>query len=61
MSDLIHISNAPNIKVGDVFTIEGIRPLIANPDRRWWQFWKPRLIENPDPEILQMFKVVNSK
>lgn len=44
-----------NLKVGDVFTIDGMH-LTPNPDRKWWQIWKPR-------EVLrygsQRYKVVS--
>lgn len=28
--------------VGDEITIAGVHRRIKNPDRRWWQFWRPR-------------------
>jgi hypothetical protein len=45
------------IKVGDTFTVAGVRRLGPNPDRAWWQFWRPRLIESAE---LQTYKVVAS-
>lgn len=44
------------IKPGEAFTIEGLYRMVPNPDRRWWQFWKPRLVKKANE--LQMFKVV---
>ena len=32
------------IKRGDIFTYEGINEMMRNPDRRWWQLWKPRFV-----------------
>jgi hypothetical protein len=29
---------------GDTFTIAGCKRVVRNPDRRWWQLWKPRQI-----------------
>lgn len=45
------------VKVGDTFTIEGVRRRVPNPDRAWWQLWRPRLIESVE---LQTYKVVAS-
>lgn len=28
---------------------------IRNPDRRWWQFWKPRWVWNPGNPIGDLF------
>lgn len=36
------------IKLGDSITIEGLHRVIANPDRRWWQLWKPRMVETSE-------------
>jgi hypothetical protein len=44
------------IKIGDTFTIEGVYRMVPNPDRRWWQLWKPRLAKKANE--LQMFRVV---
>lgn len=44
------------IEIGETFTVAGINPTKPNPDRRWWQFWKPRRV--PDIVELQIFKVV---
>lgn len=44
------------IKVGDKFTISGIYKGIKNPNRRWWTFWRPRIVA--DPNVLQQFRVV---
>lgn len=38
------------------FTIAGVHPVTPNPNRRWWQFWKPKTIA--DRTRLQTFKVV---
>lgn len=43
------------MQTGDTFTIAGIHPVIANPARRWWQFWKPRKVA--DRTRLAMFTV----
>lgn len=42
------------IKIGDEFTIAGVRNMRPNPDRRWWQLWKPRRV----PAELKVFRVV---
>jgi hypothetical protein len=42
------------LKVGDEVTIAGCLVLVRNPDRRWWQFWKPRMIMSGE---LQRFRV----
>ena len=38
----------------DTFVIAGAYERIANPDRRWWQFWKPRFVAGKN---LQRFNV----
>lgn len=43
-------------KSGDVFTIEGLHPAIRDPNRRWWQFWKPRMVA--DKDRLATFRVL---
>ncbi len=37
------------MKPGDKVTIEGVYRAIPNPDRRWWQFWKPRMVDTSEP------------
>jgi hypothetical protein len=32
------------MKTGDKVTIAGVYRNVPNPNRRWWQFWKPRRI-----------------
>lgn len=32
------------LKVGDTFKLAGLYKKIPNPDREWWQPWKPRHI-----------------
>lgn len=34
-----------SIKPGDRVTIEGLHRVVPNPRRRWWQLWKPRMVE----------------
>ncbi len=29
---------------GDKFTIAGVYEMIPNPNRRWWQWWRPRKV-----------------
>lgn len=29
---------------------------IRNPDRRWWQWWKPRQIWNPDIDLGRLIR-----
>lgn len=36
-----------NIKPGDKFTVAGVYHALPNPDRKWWQFWKPDKIAGP--------------
>lgn len=42
------------MKPGDTFTLEGIHELYPNFHRRWWQFWKPKLVKGA---ALRRFKV----
>lgn len=46
------IHTAPNLKVGDVFTIGGTVRLVPS-GRRWWQLWKPRLVPDPNGALAQ--------
>lgn len=32
------------MKSGDSLTIAGVWRKIPNPDRKWWQFWRPRMV-----------------
>lgn len=34
------------IKPGDIVTVAGFYVTVPNPHRRWWQFWKPKMIED---------------
>jgi hypothetical protein len=43
------------MKPGDMVTIGGCYVMAANPDRRWWQFWRPRMVPTDE---LQQFRVV---
>ncbi len=54
----MHVTAKPptGIEVGDVVTISGFFDLKENPDRRWWQFWKPRHV--PGAGHLTKFHVV---
>ena len=36
------------IKTGDTITIAGVMRKAINPDRRWWQFWKPRMVASDE-------------
>lgn len=40
---------------GDLVTIDEIYRKIPNRDRKWWQFWKPRLVTTDE---LQLFRVI---
>jgi hypothetical protein len=40
-----------DIKPGDTLTFEGINHMVPNPDRRWWQFWKPQMIDTGEGVI----------
>jgi hypothetical protein len=42
------IDSAP--QPGDTFTIAHIYRMIPNPDRKWWQVWKPRKVCSREPE-----------
>lgn len=44
--------------IGEHFTIGNVHPLIPNPGRKRWQFWKPRKIV--DKSRLAVFKVVST-
>lgn len=35
------------LKPGDKLTIAGAMVPIKNPSRKWWQFWKPRMVAGP--------------
>lgn len=48
---------AMSVKVGDEFTIAGVRTAVPNTARRWWQFWKPKYILGP----LQRYRVKEIK
>ncbi len=41
---------------GEKFTIAGVYDTKPNPDRRWWQFWKPLRIA--DKEKLTVFEIL---
>jgi hypothetical protein len=43
------------IKTGDKVTISGCYARVRNPDRKWWQLWKPRMVTTKE---LQQFTVV---
>lgn len=49
------IAGPADIKMGDVFTISGIYEEVKNPDRKWWQFWKPKMVSSG----LKKFHVTN--
>lgn len=34
----------PTLSIGEIFTADGFYELLPNPDRSWWQIWKPRHI-----------------
>lgn len=38
------------IKVGDTVTFAHIYETVSNPDRRWWQVWKPRFVATDNPQ-----------
>lgn len=42
------------METGDTFTIAGVNRMVPNPSRKWWQFWKPRMIDSGQ---IQMFIV----
>jgi hypothetical protein len=46
----------PTTSLGEKFTIAGVHPEIRNPDRIFWQFWKPKKIS--DKSRLSVFTVV---
>ena len=46
------------VKAGDTITVAGIYETIPNPDRRWWQFWKPRQLTT---DRLQVFTVAATR
>lgn len=41
---------------GDTITFEGLHQMVRNPDRKWWQLWKPRMV----PAELRTFRVVST-
>jgi hypothetical protein len=52
------IVTIPNVfAVGDTLTIAGVMARVPNPARRWWQWWKPRMIDGPK---LQKFVVTHA-
>lgn len=46
-----------SIKAGDTMTIAGVFRQIPNPNRAWWQLWRPKFIQS---EVLQTFNVTAS-
>ncbi len=42
--------------MAEQFTIAGVYAEIPNPSRKWWQFWKPRLVVS---DKLMDFRVVS--
>lgn len=42
------------VNQGDVFTIGNVFEMIPNPRRKWWTFWRPKLIRTQE---LQKFTV----
>lgn len=42
------------MRPGDKLTIAGIHGMERNPDRRWWQLWKPRWLVMSE---LQCFEI----
>jgi len=42
------------MEAGDKITMAGFNRMIRNPSRKWWQFWKPRMIDSGQ---LQVFEV----
>lgn len=49
--DLPVMDKGMGMHVGDKFTIAGVRRSVPNPDRRWWQWWKPRTVPGPPMEF----------
>lgn len=47
------------IQMGDMFTIEGVHNVMRNPNRRWWQLWKPRMVPDHRRDGLRQFKVIS--
>jgi hypothetical protein len=43
------------MKPGDTFTIAGLTRKVPNPARKWWQVWRPRMI---DTRELQTWTIV---
>lgn len=41
-------------KVGDKITIAGANRMVPNPDRRRWQFWKPRMVDAGEPAVFEV-------
>jgi hypothetical protein len=39
------------IQPGDKITTSGLPHMVPS-GRRWWQFWKPRMVESHDPQAL---------
>lgn len=33
----------------ETFTVTGMYEQVRNPDRRWWQFWKRKMIDTDRP------------
>jgi hypothetical protein len=48
------VYSANEIKLGDTFTIAGDYTQIKNPNRKWWQVWKPKIVK---ANKLQMYRV----
>mgnify|MGYP003440079358 CR=1 FL=1 len=41
-----------DLRVGDEVTIEGAVRLVPS-GRRWWQFWKPRMVPDSDGALVR--------
>ena len=33
------------LQIGDTVTIAGLVKSVPNPSRKWWQVWRPRMVQ----------------
>ena len=42
---------APDMKPGDTIRIAGCYQKVPNPRRKWWSFWRPKMIDGPELQV----------
>ena len=49
------------IKEGDFVTVAGIYALVPNPNRGWWQLWRPKFVQSDGLETFKVVAVAHGK